>query len=320
VCRAPAGAASASPRAPNYWKREYLAYASGLLADLPPGGLRAPRCLGAEERPGEEAWLWLEALQEASPGPWPLTRYAQAARHAGRFNGAYLTGRPLPAVPWLSAGVAQAVAAPHGELLARLPEFAAHPLVRRQWPDAATAARVVRLWREREAFFGALARLPQTLCHLDLFRHNAFAVRSLGREPAAEVADATVAVDWASLGTAAVGEELAPLVFISPLVGDAAPERARELGEVAFEGYLKGLRDAGWAGEARLVRLGYTAGLIRYNTFALGLHAAIDPGFAPRIERGFGRPFEEVLDRIAAVERYTLDVTDEARVLLAAGA
>ena len=45
---------------PIYWKREALAYASGLLDDLP-GDIAAPRCFALEERADESCWLWLEA-------------------------------------------------------------------------------------------------------------------------------------------------------------------------------------------------------------------------------------------------------------------
>src|SRR5215212_8669275 len=46
---------------PIYWKREALAYESGLLADLP-GGIAAPRCFAIEERADESCWLWLEEV------------------------------------------------------------------------------------------------------------------------------------------------------------------------------------------------------------------------------------------------------------------
>src|SRR3712207_6111628 len=39
------------PASWNYWKRELLAYRSGVLDDLP-GGLVAPRCFGVGELPG----------------------------------------------------------------------------------------------------------------------------------------------------------------------------------------------------------------------------------------------------------------------------
>ena len=46
--RAPEG--EVDPSASSYWKREMLAYQSGLLADLP-AGLAAPRCFGVVELP-----------------------------------------------------------------------------------------------------------------------------------------------------------------------------------------------------------------------------------------------------------------------------
>ena len=53
--RPPAGGAGFSlsgddPGAQTYWKREALAYGSGLLRDLP-AGFAAPRCHGIEEHP-----------------------------------------------------------------------------------------------------------------------------------------------------------------------------------------------------------------------------------------------------------------------------
>jgi hypothetical protein len=311
VCRDPGGTDGGGPRAAYYWKREFLTYASGLLDALPPG-VRAPRCFGAEERPDGTAWLWLEDLGEDAGPAWTLDRYALVAQDAGRLNGAYLSGRPLPAVPWLSAGVARAIAERFGRGIERLPELAGHPLVRRQWPDPGMAERIARLWRERERFFRALAGLPQTLGHLDLFRRNVF----VGRAP--EGRDETVAVDWAFLGTAAVGEEIAPLVCASTAHADADPARVRELGELSFAGYLTGLREARWHGDARLARLGYTAGVIRYGLAAIGLVAALEPEVAAQAERAWGS-FGDQLDRYAAVQRYTLTLADEARTLMDAG-
>jgi hypothetical protein len=188
-----------------YWKREFLAYSSRLLQDLPPG-VRAPRCYGTEERPDGSAWLWLEDLSDTYGIPWPLERYCLAARHAGQLNGAYLAGRPIPDLPWLSVGVGVSDFNWLGPNLERISPLSDHPFIRREWPDATLLDRSVRLWRERGAFYTALAQLPQTLCHLDLFRLNLFAART------PHGADETVAVDWAFLGKAAVGEELASLV------------------------------------------------------------------------------------------------------------
>src|SRR5262245_51467453 len=52
----PSSISDDDPTAWFYWKREPLAYQSGLLADLP-GGLRAPRCFGVVELPDGDNWL-----------------------------------------------------------------------------------------------------------------------------------------------------------------------------------------------------------------------------------------------------------------------
>jgi hypothetical protein len=295
------------PRSQDYWKREFLVYASGLLEDLPPG-VRAPRCYGTQEHADRTAWLWLEDVTDAHAGPWPVERYALAARHAGQFNGAYLAGRPIPDRPWLSIGIARSFFEWLGPQLERVGEFRDHPLVRREWPDPALLDRSLRLWREREAFYAALARLPRTLAHLDLARCNLFAARG------PDGADETVAIDWAFTGTAAVGEELAALACASAFLLREHADRVRELGETCFEGYLTGLRDAGWRDDARLARLGYAAGLIRYAG-TITPSAIGDPAVMAWLEGAWG-PYPATVDRWMGARRYILDLADEARQLM----
>src|SRR5438309_2023800 len=80
----------------RYWRREPLAYASGLLEGL--SGVDVPRC---EEQQENDAGivLWLEDV-DAAEGPWTIGRFETVARDLGRFGGAYAAGRPLPAEPW----------------------------------------------------------------------------------------------------------------------------------------------------------------------------------------------------------------------------
>jgi hypothetical protein len=307
ACRDPGEEQHHDVRAANFWKREFLAYGSGLLDNLPPG-VRAPRYYGAQEGVDGSAWLWLEDLTESYGVPWPLERYALAARHAGQFNGAYLAGRPIPDLPWLSVGVGTWPFELLGPQLERVHALRDHPLIHREWPDPAVLDRSIRLWREREALYRALARLPRTLCHLDFFRLNLFAVRSPNG------ADETVGVDWAFLGTAAVGEELAPLVGASVIMADEHADRVPDLGETCFAGYLEGLRDAGWSGDDRLARLGYAAGMIRFGGTWTPL-LLDNPAEIAAIERAWG-PFGAFIDRWAAVRPYVLDLADEARELM----
>lgn len=52
------------PASWNYWKREALAFQSGLLEDLP-GSLSAPHCYAVQELDEVQVWLWLEDIGES---------------------------------------------------------------------------------------------------------------------------------------------------------------------------------------------------------------------------------------------------------------
>jgi hypothetical protein len=183
---------------------------------------------------------------------WPLEHYGVAARHLGQFNGAYLVGQPSPTDPWLrKPDVRQrlALAEPGIPQLSTLCE---HPLFV-QLLAGDRVARIQRLWNEREQFLTALEQLPQTFCHRDAFQRNLLMRRN------AQGAQQTVALDWGSCGLGMVGEELVPL-FAATLTFVAFDyARLAEMDAAIFTGYLAGLRDAGWQGDERLVRFGFTA-------------------------------------------------------------
>ncbi len=314
---APAGWGT-EPTHSQYWKREALAYRSGLLDDLP-GALVAPRCFGADEREDDAIWLWLEEMHETERRPWPLARYGVAARHLGRFNGAYLTGRPLPAEPWLNrhflrAWTADPARAALAETIARA-ETWAHPLVRQAFPDP-VAERLLRLQAERAELLAALERQPQTLCHLDAFPGNLLARRGDAGE------ERTVALDWAFVGLAAVGEEVGHLVAWSLMLGMVAVTEAEHLRAVVLAGYREGLREAGWPGSAdelaRAVALGASvAAALRWAfSAAIGaVHPAFDERARATLERNTGRPFTEGMTRRARLVSFLLDWLDETRAL-----
>ena len=299
------------PSAWHYGRRELLAYQSGLLADLP-GGLAAPRCFGVVEQPRGDGWLWLEEITNAATGRWPRERFTAVARQLGSFSAAWLTGRPLPAHPWLSQGWFRSKVAGAASGIAELPMLVDHPLLRPALPGD-TAARVLRLWDERDAYFNALDRLPQVFCHLDAFPRNLF-VRNTG--------DGTlqiVAIDWEFAGVSALGAELAPLVGGSLLFQEADPARANELEQAVFPSYLEGLRDAGWRGDQQLVRLGYNVALVLHYVFLM-LEAVQwgtqDEDFRQWVEQVLGQPYSKVLEGNALFFEFLLARADEARQML----
>ena len=300
------------PSAWDYPAREGLAYGSGLLAALP-RGLAAPRCLAVAAQPDGTSRLWLEAVADVHPGPWPRARYAEVARHLGRFNGAYLAGVPLPDQPWLSPGWLRDFIAPSAPFVRELGTLAGPdgpPLLQRLYPPSAVRE-IERLWEERELFLTALDRLPQTFCHQDAFRRNLLLrAGSAGEE--------LVAVDWAYSGRGAVGEDLEQLVMGSLFFFEVEGATPQELDAVCFAGYVAGLREAGWDGDERLVRLGYTAAIALRHTVAL-LHllcpALADPAPHPSAEELFGRSAEAVLEGWVELWPFQFELAEEARAL-----
>lgn len=292
------------------WDREIAAFRSGLLDDLPVG-LAAPRCFAIEERP-EVVWLWQEDVAEEATGRWPLARFALAARHLGRFSGRSLVAGPPPDAPWLSRGVLRGRAEWNtafwdGQIPARDPA-----MLDRLFPgDLRDRAR--RAWAERYALLDALDRLPQALVHGDADRRNLFARRG------ADGADETVAIDWAWLGVAALGEDLTDLVAASALWFQADPRDLPALAEVCLAGFGAGLADAGWRGDPRLARVGFAVGtaLRTGPCGAIALmvrHAELGRSPVPAPEDGLA----EAADRMAIVQRFAYDQLDAVRGDIAA--
>jgi hypothetical protein len=306
----------ADPAHPRYWKREPLLYRSGLLGDLP-GGLRAPRCYGVDEPAGGTVWLWLERVREDGERAWPPARWALAARHLGRFNGAYLAGRALPRAPWLGGGRLRAVVEAHAPLVARIAAAPDAPALRRWWPRPVVAA-ILRAWEARGALCAALERMPQALGHGDAIRRNLLARRGADGAARGEVAE-TVAIDWEFAGHYAPGEEVGQTLSVASAFYDVAPADLPDLDAALFAAYLDGLRDAGWRGDPggeRRVRFAYAAHAALRNLFnAVGASVPDEAGRAAA-QLTYGHSWEALAERRAEVRPFLLERADEARRLL----
>ncbi len=291
--------------------REARANASGRLSDLPTG-IVAPRCFGVEEHK-YGFWIWLEDVVDEVGQPWPLDRYSLAARHLGQFNGAYLVSRLLPTEPWLSRGWLREVVASCAALIAQLHSLLDHPRLPHAFPGS-SADDLLRLWEDREVLLDALDQLPKTFGHLDAAPSNLFARRD------ANGAEQTVVIDWQGAGVAELGHELAPLIFF--ILDWARVDRTEdgELDECVFDGYLRGLRDAGWQGDPRTVRFGYAASLaLRFGLRSIGrmLSFVLDEHQRSWTGPAGEMTTEELTEHSARVQRFLLDRADEARRLLA---
>jgi hypothetical protein len=93
---------------------------------------------------------------------------------------------------------------------------------------------------------------------------------------------------------------------------------AQALEDIAFDGYLEGLHQAGWRGDPRQVRLGYTAASLRYRFTELNLvmERMFDESQHPFVEQVFGCSMEEIADHWAQVGNLVDSLTDEARELM----
>jgi hypothetical protein len=92
----------------------------------------------------------------------------------------------------------------------------------------------------------------------------------------------------------------------------------QELEEIAFDGYLKGLRDVGWQGDPQQVRLGYTAASVRYLYPEIGrwLALILDESLHAGAEQMFGRPLGQIFDTVALTRHPLFGQLDEARDLM----
>lgn len=294
-----------------YWKREPLAYTSGVLLDLP-DGVVAPRCFAVVE---EEVacWCWIEDVGDESTPRWTLDQYRRAARCLGRFNGAYLTGRPLPQREWFGHGRERTWLQRSEEVFQDLERWTGHPLAQ-SWLSQESQQRTKHFWQGREKHLAALHWLPQTLCHHDAYRPNL----RLRQDDMGE--DSLIAFDWQMMGIGAVGEEIAHLVWGGLRCNNVEPGQAKALDAAVFDGYLVGLREAGWQGDDRIVRYAYAAAAALFGGLGLtghGLPMLSNQDIYPLLERIFRQPVADIFLSWRQFWPDLLDLGDEANRLLA---
>jgi hypothetical protein len=242
-------AASDDPRHWNYWKREALVYRTGLPERL---GLAAPDLLGIAESREGDIELRLEHVQGAHGAALSIDDLEVVARALGRAQAAV----DLPAEEWLSRGFLR------GYSGSRLVNWAlmdddsawAQPLIRGHFPPSLRKS-LGLLHARRDDLLATMERLPRTVCHLDVWPNN------LVRRPDGEV----LFLDWAFVGDGALGEDIGNLVPDSVLDLLLPHELLDELDTTLTRAYVDGLRDAGWGGDERAVRLGICASAVKYD-------------------------------------------------------
>jgi hypothetical protein len=243
------------PRRWTYWCRESLAYKHDLAGAYRGSGIRAPACLGVDIDDSEAVLLlaWITG----EPGEvWPVRSYGPAAEALGRAQAPFLLGRPMPSFSWLSKRFLREYSSgkPVTWELLEDDDAWAHPVVCQTFPAGLREA-VLFVHAHRERLYQISEALPRTLCHLDLWPKNLF------RQAAGE----TVVIDWSFAGDGAVGEDVGNLIPDSVLDHFVTAAEMPRLEQAVYEGYLRGLRAAGWHDDPRLVQLGMWSSAVRYD-------------------------------------------------------
>lgn len=284
----------AEPEHRNYWKREWLAFDTGLLDGLP-GRLRAPRTLLTTEHADGECWIWMEDVLGRHGPALSLDDYARVGHDLGTTQGAFAGGAvALPDDPWLSRrwlrGWVEACA-PMGEALTDDTLWRDSPVgFMRHLVD-----RAVEIWARREELLAIVEGAPQTVVHYDFWPSNVF------------VGDGgTVAIDWSQIGIGGLTQDLDQLTLDAVWMLVRPDTDPRQLERRVLGGYVDGLREAGLDIDESQVWQWYAAAAsVRYVPLLGGqAHTAADPGLVAAQERRFGRPYAEIAAaKFRALER-----------------
>jgi hypothetical protein len=256
----------------NYWRRESLAYETGLAAAVyADAGITAATCLQVDAR-AESVELWLTDLggtegtrgtagTEGAGGTggtggfdWTVPRLARFARELGAGQARW-AGR-VPDLPWLSRRwLAQYLAEGPGLMVSIEPADWGHPSVA-AWP-AEVRRRLAELWADRDRMVSKTEAAERTLAHLDVWPANLL-----------DDAGTSVLLDWSFTGDGAVGEDVANLIVDSFTDGLMDVALLPELAESATDAYITGLREGGWSGSADAVRTAIAVcGAAKYSWF-----------------------------------------------------
>ncbi len=275
-----------------WWRREELAYTSGLTGRLA-GGLRAPRLLARFDRGNDSVALWIEDITVPRATEWTVERYGVGARHLGRAQAALM--RELPAVPWLASGFLA------GYLERQAVDFEAEPA---ETPLMVTTR---RLFGDRERLLAAVGEQPLTMCHNDFHALNLFG----------DEGGESIAVDWAFVGTDPLPADAGPFATDAVLDYGAPVARLGELHEVVEDEFVAGLRDEGWRGDDVRLRMAMRVVAALKFAWIAPVVTRVDDARRARWEAHYGRPGDEVHADWTAVAEWLAEIGPDAARRLA---
>jgi hypothetical protein len=241
----------------NYWRREALAYQTGLAATAyADSGIAAPELLEAATRADGGIDLWVSDVAGAAGWDWPVPRLGRFAYELG-VSQARWAGR-VPGLPWLSRRwLAQYLAEGPPRVTQVTDADWDHPVLAAAWP-AGLRQRLRRLHADHDRLLAHAAGAERTLCHLDVWPANLI-----------DSGGTSVLLDWSFTGDGAVGEDISNLIIDSCADGLMDIALLPEIAASATDGYLRGLRDGGWTGSADAVLATIAAcGAAKYSWLA----------------------------------------------------
>ncbi len=284
-----------TPNHRNYWKREWLAYDSGLL-DALPGQLRAPRRLMTTQPADDETWIWMEDVEGRPGGTWPVADYGSVAFDVGTTQGAYAAGSaPLPTDEWLARGWLRAWVDALGRHVSLIDDDGA-------WAEnplrllVSLRERFASLWSRREDLLAIVEAAPMCLVHCDLWPANLIAADD----------GTTVAIDWSQIGIGAVGQDLDQMT-LDPVWMQVMPGVDIEsIEQVVLPSYLAGLQSSGLGVTLEELEDWYAAAAAAHYGPMLTTWAAqlAEPDWVAFLERRHGRSIDDItLDKGRVIDR-----------------
>ena len=298
-------------------QREAAFYRSGLIQDFP-AGFRPARCYALDEQVDEsgrtEYWFWLEDLGSGSSGRgWTTGAYHQAAYGLGLSSGTFVDHHALPDATWLKRDNVRGYVEHAAPQFRALFADRATPLVQRAFPALAIDS-LRALWQSRERHLQTLDRLPQTLIHGDAQSSNLFLITDKACVPG------IVAIDWNGTGVGPLGLDAAQLFTTSVFNFTIGVDQIADVAKGIYERYLTGVQAAGWQGDSRIVRLGYTASMFRVRTMYVWrflqflMDETVQKRLTPRM-RARGVTLEDYADRVRYGEQCARALFEESLVL-----
>ena len=114
--------------------------------------------------------------------------------------------------------------------------------------------------------------------------------------------------------------DIAVPLIINAVLMEVHSTDLQELDGFLYQGYLDGLHDIGWHGDARQVRLGFTAAAAcKYLEILIGVnarHYLTDPDQSRQLEKILGHPMSEIIEQTGGLFRHVMRLADESRQLM----